>query len=510
MKAPGSPQDSLLRFLMPNIQVVFWAALFFGILNMGPRLMNMDGDIGRHLTIGQWILSTRSIPTSDVFSHTMAGEPLTPHEWLAQVFFALANQFLGLDGVVILTAAVIATAFWLVFHASIQRSGSLLAGLVISFLAAGAASLHWLTRPHIFTFLFLALWVHVLEQIRAGKTRAWLWLPLLMLAWVNTHGAYIAGMVVWLIYVLGWAWERWIERSEPQSTNGGLKPLLLGGVVSAAITFANPAGAYIWATSVGYVGNEYLVGHTAEYLSPDFHDSSTWLFLLLIVFALGVLGLAGRRRDATDVLLVCAWLAMSLYSARNIPLFAIVAAPVIAKATWEVLHAMAERVRAARQMVALDERICVMETRLRGWVWIGVAMIVAAMALQSGVRLDALRQGNQFDATVFPVEAVNWLEDHPQEGEVFNYFPWGGYLLYRQWPEVNVFIDGQTDFYGEALTREYEQVLLVDAGWENILAKYKVGWVIWPVDGRLAQTLQASTDWKLVYKDDTAVVFSLR
>ena len=59
-----------------------------------------------------------------------------------------------------------------------------------------------------------------------------------------------------------------------------------------------------------------------------------------------------------------------------------------------------------------------------------------------------------------------YLEDNQPEGNMFNYFTWGGYLLFELWPEKPVFIDGQTDFYGETFTRQYEQVITLDDGWQ--------------------------------------------
>jgi hypothetical protein len=89
---------------------------------------------------------------------------------------------------------------------------------------------------------------------------------------------------------------------------------------------------------------------------------------------------------------------------------------------------------------------------------------------------------------------------------VFNYFPWGGYLLFRAWPEVTVFIDGQTDFYGEALTREYEAVITLAEGWEQVLAQYDVDWVIMPPDSQLVRALRQDADWIEAYGDATAVI----
>jgi len=497
----------LIAYLLPGLQSVFWIALFIAAVSKGPAMMNIDGDLGRHITIGNYILDTRSIPTADVFSHTMAGEPMTPHEWLSQVLFALADRLMGLDGVVLLTALVIAASFGLTLTRAVKRSGSLLIGLAITLLAAGAASLHWLTRPHIFTFLLLALWLQVLVSIQEGKAWHWIWMPAIMLLWVNLHGAFIAGFAVWLLVLAGMGWERWVESQAGDQKQPVYKDLLFGGVASLLASFINPSGIHLWETSLGYVRNEYLVGHTAEYLSPDFHLSSTWLFLILIALLIGLFGLVGKRRNAEDLFLSVAWMGMSLFSARNIPLFAIVAAPILAACTAELVNSHAGRISWLQKITNLDQRLLHTERMLRGWVWPAAAVLLVGLLLSNGVRLDASRVGNQFDPDVFPVEAVDWLQSNPQSGNVFNYFPWGGYLLYRDWPETRVFIDGQTDFYGEELTRKYETVLLMNDGWESILDAYGVDWVIFPSDEGLVKALGNSSKWNVIYQDETTTIF---
>ena len=89
---------------------------------------------------------------------------------------------------------------------------------------------------------------------------------------------------------------------------------------------------------------------------------------------------------------------------------------------------------------------------------------------------------------------------------MFNYFPWGGYLLYRQWPGTLVFIDGQTDFYGEALTREYEQVITLNDNWQVVLERYQVSWALLPKSAALTKALTNNADWKVLYQDDTATI----
>ena len=89
---------------------------------------------------------------------------------------------------------------------------------------------------------------------------------------------------------------------------------------------------------------------------------------------------------------------------------------------------------------------------------------------------------------------------------MYNHFIWGGYLLYEAWPRVPVFIDGQTDFYGEQLAREYLEVQFVHPGWDAILDKYGVKWALVPADGTLADRLRAEADWDEVWSDSVAAV----
>jgi hypothetical protein len=106
-----------------------------------------------------------------------------------------------------------------------------------------------------------------------------------------------------------------------------------------------------------------------------------------------------------------------------------------------------------------------------------------------------------------PVQAVDWLEQHPQEGNMFNQFAWGGYILYRMWPNEAVFIDGQTDFYGETLMREYIEVITLTDGWEEILDRHDISWMLIPRNEMLARYLYTDENWTTIYEDDTAVIF---
>jgi hypothetical protein len=481
-------------YSIPRLRDVLFISLLTVVILFGPRTFNLDGDLGRHITIGNYIIESLTIPRTDIFSHTMTGQTLTPHEWLAQVLLALAHRNLGLPGVVLLTALIIASTFTIVFYESQARSKSPVISLGITILAAAASSLHWLARPHVFTFIFLAIWSLLLERVRRGK-HVPLWaFGLLMLVWANTHGAFIAGFVTWGAYLGGELFEAWKTR---QWSSNRLKSWGMIGLISLAATLLNPAGIHLWGTSIGFVSNHYLVSHTQEYLPPDFHNPGTWPFLLLIAFSIWMLGSKKQPLPVAHSLLLTGWMILGLYSARNIPLFAIIAAPIMSETAADNL--------ANSRWKTIEDNLLKTDQSLRGATWIIIGILGAVLLMST----PAMRAYNRFDASVFPVEALNWLEQHPQRGNVFNYFPWGGYLLYRQWPETLVFIDGQTDFYGESLTREYEQVISAAQSWKAIMNKYQIEWAIIPSTSNLTNAL-SENNWEILYQDETATILRVK
>jgi hypothetical protein len=110
-----------------------------------------------------------------------------------------------------------------------------------------------------------------------------------------------------------------------------------------------------------------------------------------------------------------------------------------------------------------------------------------------------------FDPTIFPVLATEKAREAGLKGRVFNDFIWGGYLLLK-WPEQKVFIDGQTDFYGEELTRAHTRISALYPGWRDLLSKWDVSLVMVPGQRSLPHELVREPAWRIWFCDSTAVV----
>jgi hypothetical protein len=229
---------------------------------------------------------------------------------------------------------------------------------------------------------------------------------------------------------------------------------------------------------------------------------------LLAVIGITVIGVRPRLRT-TDMLLLGVWGCFSLQSVRNVPLFALVATPILAESLTVWVRSAGDA-KWARWWQRTSASTKTVNDTADGAVWVAllaltVGLFVGAPRLTGGPPL--LRTG--ILAERFPVRAVQYLEMHPEarpRGEVFNWYLWGGYILWV-WPHRKVFVDGRNDFYGPALIEEYLSVADVKPGWEKVIEKYNVGWTLLPTEHSLNAVLALREDWRLVYRDEVATVY---
>jgi hypothetical protein len=128
----------------------------FTLAAFSPRVLG-DGDTWSHVATGEWIIAHGSVPHADPFSHSMAAQPWTAHEWLSEVLLTLAFHLGGWSGVVLLTGAAVALAALIVGLSTARelRSAPLIATVAIG-LSLLTASL--LARPHVLALPLAAGW----------------------------------------------------------------------------------------------------------------------------------------------------------------------------------------------------------------------------------------------------------------------------------------------------------------------------------------------------------------
>jgi hypothetical protein len=107
-----------------------------------------------------------------------------------------------------------------------------------------------------------------------------------------------------------------------------------------------------------------------------------------------------------------------------------------------------------------------------------------------------------------PVDGAAYLRDHTLPGNLFNQFEWGGYLIYANYPEQRVFIDGRPDMYGPRIFNDYVTVAELLPGWRDILNRYDVGVILVDRDGPLAAELSRDPQWNQLFVGPVERVFA--
>ncbi len=272
----------------------------------------------------------------------------------------------------------------------------------------------------------------------------------------------------------------------------------------------NPHGLSIFSFPFKLIGQEDIVGNIQEWASPNFHNEKLFEAMLLGVLAILVLLRKGPDLIEGVVLVMMAHLALS--SLRFIPMFAIIVAPIAAGKLGEVpgrfiMHpgyGPLERIRA--RLSALSD----MELSLRGHIMPVAAVAAAvAIALNGGYVRGSRIMDYRFSAERFPVKAFEYAASKGIKGRMFNSDGWGGYILYKGYPEYRVFIDGRFETYGPKMMKEYLTVSKAQVGCMDILDKYKVDWVIFDSGSQLCRLLEAK-GWEKVYSDSTAEILLRR
>jgi hypothetical protein len=472
--------------LLPSFGAMVFAVTLIEVLFLaqGPQGLFRDSDTGWHVRNGETILQTFTVPRVDPFSYTRGGEPWFAWEWLSDAVFGAVHSFAGLSGVALLIALTIALMAWGVARLALSLGANLFltaAGIVI---LLGTTGIHWLARPHVFSWLFALAFVAVAEHERRAGSWAVYALPALACLWANMHGSFLLGPSILFIYAVA---TRWRNR------------LGLVALLSLLATLINPYGWRLHEHVITYLQNDYLMDRISEFRSFSFHSpGAIYIELFLFGSVIGILALL-RQRAYAPALLGVAMLHMSLYSARHFPTAAVVLLPPV----------LAALTREARKYGRLDsllnysERLYGMDRRVWGIVPVVVVLIACVAGMGTLNRAGAV----DFDPDVFPVKAANFLEENNFKGRVFARDYWGGYLIYRFAGNTKVFIDGRSDFYGRELLEAYSEIVEVKPAWNEVLKQYDAGLVLISPEHALAAVLELSPEWRRIYSDPVATIF---
>jgi hypothetical protein len=491
---------ALARTFTPSISDFFFIALILWLFVYGASgwiVLLGDGDTGWHIRTGQWILAQHRVPTHDLFSFSRPAAPWFAWEWLTDVIYALLFQAAGLKGIVLMAGTMIGAIATIILRYTLWRGANPLVAAFTTLACVGASSMHFLARPHLFTMLLLPVSLWIVEADRR-KRNAWLWalVPITAL-WTNLHGGFVVFLACVALLVVACAIEAALGK--PRKSEILRYGTLLAGCSAASL--ANPYGVQLHVHVWQYLRADWIRNIVQEFQAPTFRSEGQLQFEVLLVAGLIATGYLLRRGMLAEALWVLFLAHSSLTSVRHAPLYAMVAAPLIAcliSEGWQGAVAGAKKTAAARILYQLGTDLAGGFRRTSLW----PALLIPGLA-SGGAPLHWPRD---FPSLTFPAAMVERHADLIASGRLLTPDQWGDYIIYHLYPRQKVYVDGRSDFYGEQIGQEYLQLLNASYGWKQILAQRGFTVALLPVNWPLASILKLDREWRVVADDGQALL----
>ena len=443
-----------------------------------------EPDIWWHLRNAQYLLEHHSFPRFDTYSLGAAGSPWLNFEWLSEVAYLSAFRAAGLRGMLALYFALLVLIYCGVYYRSCRAGAECKDAALATFLAVFFAVVSIGPRPLLFGWLCMVGLLLVTDRFQRNGTGIWM-LPLLFALWINLHGSWIFGMVVFVIIIASGLVEgEWGTVVARRWTPEELKKLLAVLVASVAALFVNPFGYKLILYPFDLLLRQQGAMHAVQEWHPvDFSQGSGKL-VMLVIFGWLISGLLSRRKWRLDEILLMAFaLWAGLSHVRFVFFLGLIMAPIFAPRIR--LFPPYER--------SLDKP------------WLNAAIMagVVAWVIVSFPTNGKLQE--QVDDQ-YPTAALKLMQQDQIRGRIFNTDAWGGYMEWNT-PELKPFTDGRADiFVYNGTFDDYVKTVLIQSPLE-VLDKYKFDYVLIESHGPLGYLLEHSPAWRAKYSDKVAVLF---
>jgi hypothetical protein len=466
-------------FGLPVLLAVALAVIVYLFI---PKSM-ADPDIWWHLRNAEYQVHTHSFIMRDMYSFTAFGAPWMNHEWLAELPFYFGYRWLGGPGISIVAIGAIEMILFGIFYLAYRKSKNIKSAVLVSIVAVMLSTVSFGPRTLLFGWLCLIVELLIFERVTRNEAVIWA-LPALFLVWVNTHGSWLIGMVLFLVFLVcgslniqkgfiaGTAWSRSFRRK-----------LTISYLLSACALFINPYGWRLVAYPFNLAFHQKLnIANVEEWHSLDFHTPRGRILLVCLAIFF-IFQLIRPRKWAPYEL---AFLFIGIYSAftytRFLFLVGILVMPILAKSIPWAAPRHADRTKPLINAAILLVLVCLVVGRFRG-----------------GIKTPAA------DERQFPDHALNFLHGFQPKGNVLNDYLWGGYLIWNS-RQIPVFVDSRVDIFEYNGTfKDYLDIIHLHDSLA-LLNKHHIRYVLFEKDAPLVYMLEHTGAWKIDYEDEATVL----
>jgi hypothetical protein len=467
-------------FLLRVPDTVFLIVLGMVLLGGRTGLLNDPGTFW-HLRLGREIAQSGAVPRSDTLTYSRGNTPWVDQSWAFDLGLAAIVDRAGWSGAIAAASIGLAVVYGMLASGLVRSGVSPLTAVAVSILAAGIGSIHFLIRPHLVTFAFV-LWT--LRACQAQHERGG-WaigtVPPLMVAWANLHGGFLAGPLIVLTAGFGHAISgAWDERRQRE-----LVPFAAAFVASCLAPLVNPYGFGLYRHVGHLLVSSGVTEIIAEYQPISFGKAEFRLAEWVVLALIALPAFSRTRMSRYDVLHTLVWLHFALGSVRQTPLFALAAAPGLARLLDGVLSES-------------PERLCWSPTWSR---WPALVSLALGLAVAAGATLGGP------DPAKWPLGAVAALNRQPVDARLFHEQDWGGMIEAECRPARPAYLDDRFELFGKKAVLDYLAALQGGPQWDELSDREGFDLVWLRPDRGLTRRLSTDPKWQQIHRDPVSVLF---
>ncbi len=466
--------------------------IFLVVVTFGTPLRVLD--FWWHLKMGEVIVTTWSLPRTDIFSFTSSGAPFLLQSWLAEILFYSLYLLGGLRLIVSANSALLALALLCVYSLCFRELRAPRLSGLICLIVIVPLVIYSNVRPQVFSILLFAFSYKLLSEFRwRDHDRLWM-LPVVMAAWVNLHGGFPLGLGLIGIFWL----DALIATIRGTGPARGLPRLTLIGAATVAATLLNPAGFRLYGDVLAVLSDPPSQQFVSEWQAPQIFDWTGLLAFYVPFAATTAVLLVTRRAGAADLILYLVFSIFGFSALRNAIWFAILSPPLMARQLSSPSRSGQSEVNSGKAATGNPRFNLVI-----------LILMVCTVIGASPWAYPALKNRPLWEPST-PAGAVDFIESAQLEGNLFHPQIFGDFLIWRLWPRHRSFVDGRVHLFESDFVKDYFAVF-TEADWEERLEPYQIRYLFLsrsdPRDKSLYEGAIASHNWNLLYVDDVAAVF---
>lgn len=471
--------------------LAFYVVFFLFILAFSTNAPSYDFDLWAKLLVGKSFVQLGYVLKHDVLSY-IPTHPWFDHEWGSGVVFYLIQKNFPNAGLILLQTFLVFSTFFVVTKTVELRGVKTTTAYNFIFYYLAFSTFSYITdapiRCQLFSFLFFALFLYILEYSRKNnsKGKELFFLPLIMILWQNLHGGCIIGFCLIAIYIIG----EFLDKKP-------VKKYMFAFLFCLSVLFINPWGYnYIRLLALDSLTPRPLISEWMGlfYKSISFMYIKFKLFALVLIMSELMVTIKQLRAkefvfDKVKFLVLVFTLIISIKHIKMLPFATIAMSCFIYDNFYTVLNSATKDV---------FNKIAIVKD----------VLIYTIILIFSFATIKARGFGPYLDWFRYPSKAVEFIRINDLKGKLLEDFTFGSFVSYKLYPHNTIYMDGRyVGVYDDSVLYLLGYFHVGKTGWDYILKAFPPDIILLEKMQPVCYILKKTKEWKAVYEDNHFILF---